>query len=144
MHFMCQLSIDLYTALLRKTMIKKTLAMTVLTLSPLLMALPQSAAAQNLPRADASTEVMVALCQSRTDLEAQTFCYGFGEGVYQTYELHLDPKAPKTVCLPTSGVTRDVVLAEFIQWALANPQYNKDKAAATVIRYLPIRFPCKG
>ena len=88
--------------------------------------------------------VLVAQCLSRTDLEAQTFCYGFGEGVYQTYELNLDPKAPKAVCLPAVGVARDVVLVEFIQWALANPQYNKDKAAATVIRYLPIKFPCKG
>lgn len=125
-------------------MIQKFLATTALALLPLSATLAQSTTAQNLPRADVSTEAMVALCQSRTDLEAQTFCYGFGEGVYQTYELNLDPKVPKTVCLPAAGVARDVVLAEFIQWALANPQYNKDKAAATVIRYLPIKFPCKG
>jgi hypothetical protein len=130
--------------LLRMIMIKKLFVTAVLALLPLSATFAQSNAAQNLPRADVSTEAMVALCQSRTDLEAQTFCYGFGEGVYQTYELNLDPKAPKTVCLPTVGVARDVVLAEFIQWALANPQYNKDKAAATVIRYLPIKFPCKG
>lgn len=125
-------------------MIKKLFVTTVLALLPLSATLAQSNAAQNIPRADVSTEAMVALCQSRTDLEAQTFCYGFGEGVYQTYELNIDPKAPKTVCLPAVGVARDVVLAEFIQWALANPQYSKDKAAATVIRYLPIKFPCKG
>ena len=125
-------------------MIKKLFITTVLALLPLSATLAQSNAAQNMPRADVSTEAMVALCQSRTDLEAQTFCYGFGDGVYQTYELNLDPKAPKTVCLPAVGVARDVVLAEFIQWALANPQYSKDKAAATVIRYLPIKFPCKG
>ena len=102
-------------------MIQKILATAALALLPLSATLAQSTTAQNLPRADVSTEAMVALCQSRTDLEAQTFCYGFGEGVYQTYELNLDPKVPKTVCLPAAGVARDVVLAEFIQWALANP-----------------------
>ena len=124
-------------------MIQKILVTAALALLPLSSTLAQNTAVQNLPRADVSTEAMVALCQSRTDLDAQTFCYGFGEGVYQTYELNLNPQAPKTVCLPEVEVARDVVLAEFIQWALANPQYNKDKAAATVIRYLPIKFPCK-
>ena len=124
-------------------MIQKILVTAALALLPLSSTLAQNTAVQNLPRADVSTEAMVALCQSRTDLDAQTFCYGFGEGVYQTYELNLNPQAPKTVCLPEVGVARDVVLAEFIQWALANPQYNKDKAAATEIRYLPIKFPCK-
>ena len=58
-------------------MIQKILATAALALLPLSATLAQSTTAQNLPRADVSTEAMVALCQSRTDLEAQTFCYGF-------------------------------------------------------------------
>ena len=36
-----------------------------------------------LPNSDASTAAFVALCQNRADVEAQNFCFGFGEGVYQ-------------------------------------------------------------
>ncbi len=107
-------------------------------------ALPLTSGAQNVPSSEVSLGAMINLCQSRTDLEAQTFCYGFGEGVYQGSELTKDPKAPKTVCLPAGGVARDEVLAEFIRWAIANPQFHQEKAAASILRYLPIRFPCKG
>lgn len=106
--------------------------------------LPLVSGAQNVPQSDVSLGAMINLCQSRTDLEAQTFCYGFGEGVYQGSELVKDPKSPKTVCLPPGGVARDEVLAEFIRWAIANPQFHQEKAAASILRYLPIRFPCKG
>jgi len=119
-------------------MIKKLLAIA------LFMALPFASAAQSTPQSDVSLGAMINLCQSRTDLEAQTFCYGLGEGVYQGSEITRDPKAPKTVCLLPQGVGRDEVLAEFIRWALANPQFHQEKAAASILRYLPIRFPCKG
>ena len=115
-----------------------------LFVTALFAALPFASGAQNTPPSDVSLGAMINLCQSRTDLEAQTFCYGFGEGVYQGSELTKDPKAPKTVCLPPGGVARDEVLAEFIRWAIANPQYHQEKAAASILRYLPIRFPCKG
>ena len=119
-------------------MIKKLLA------TALFMALPFATSAQSTPPSNVSLGAMINLCQSRTDLEAQTFCYGFGEGVYQGSELTKDPKAPKTVCLPAGGVARDEVLAEFIRWAIANPQFHQEKAAASILRFLPIRFPCKG
>jgi len=119
-------------------MIKKLFA------TALFMALPFASGAQSTPPSDVSLGAMINLCQSRTDLEAQTFCYGFGEGVYQGSELTKDPKAPKTVCLPAGGVARDEVLSDFIRWAIANPQFHQEKAAASILRYLPIRFPCKG
>jgi len=115
-----------------------------LFVTALFAVLPFTSGAQNPPPSDGSLGAMINLCQSRTDLEAQTFCYGFGEGVYQGSELSRDPKAPKTVCLPPQGVARDEVLAEFIRWAIANPQLHQEKAAAAILRYLPIRFPCKG
>jgi hypothetical protein len=119
-------------------MIKKLLA------TALFLALPFASGAQSAPPSDVSLGAMINLCQSRTDLEAQTFCYGFGEGVYQGSELVKDPKAPKTVCLPPGGVARDEVLAQFIRWAIDNPQFHQEKAAASILRYLPIRFPCKS
>lgn len=108
------------------------------------VALPFVSNAQDMPKSDTSLGAMINLCQSRTDFNAQTFCYGFGEGVYQGAQLNRDPKAPKNVCLPSAGIARDEVLAEFIRWAVANPQFHQETAAAGVMRFLPIRFPCKG
>ncbi len=116
---------------------KKYLAMILMTVSPL-----TAAVAQNVPESGVTTNAMIQLCKSRTDIEAQTFCYGFGEGVYQGYQLGRDPKAAPTICLPPQGVARDEVLAEFIKWAMDRPQYHQEKAAVTIMRFLPVRFPC--
>ena len=116
---------------------KKYLAMILMAASPLAAPL-----AQNVPGSGVTTEAMIQLCKSRTDIEAQTFCYGFGEGVYQGYQLGRDPKAAPTICLPPQGVARDEVLAEFIKWAMDRPQYHQEKAAVTIMRFLPVRFPC--
>jgi hypothetical protein len=116
---------------------KKYLAMILMAASPLAAPL-----AQNVPTSGVTTEAMIELCKSRTDIEAQTFCYGFGEGVYQGYLLGRNTKEAPTICLPPQGVSRDAVLAEFIKWAMERPQYNQDKAAVTIMRFLPIRFPC--
>ncbi len=122
-------------------MIKKLIAVTALVWLP-----GAQSFAQDVPKADVSTEAFVSLCQDTNDAIAQTFCFGFGEGVYQGNLVGRDPKAVPTVCVPPTGVgdTREQVLAEFLKWAKANPQYNKEYAATTVLRYLPIRFPCKG
>ncbi len=116
---------------------KKYLAMILMAASPL-----SAAVAQNVPESGVTTDAMIQLCKSRTDIEAQTFCYGFGEGVYQGYQLGRDPKAAPTICLPPQGVARDEVLAEFIKWAMDRPQYHQEKAAVTIMRFLPVRFPC--
>ncbi|MEY3630063.1 MAG: hypothetical protein RLY91_1829 [Pseudomonadota bacterium] len=116
---------------------KKYLALLLMAVSPL-----ATSFAQNVPGSGVTTEAMIDLCKSRTDFEGQTFCYGFGEGVYQGYQLGRDPKAAPTVCLPPQGVARDEVLAEFIKWAMDRPQYHQEKAAVTIMRFLPVRFPC--
>ena len=122
-------------------MFQKYIAMTALAFLPAM-----HAGAQTLPLADVSTEKFVALCQDPADELAQTFCFGYGEGVYQGHVVTRDPKTPQTICIPKEGigVTRSEVLAEFIRWTRANPQYDKDYAASTVLKFLPVRFPCKG
>jgi hypothetical protein len=94
-----------------------------------------------LPNSDASTAAFVALCQNRTDVEAQNFCFGFGEGVYQSFVMQRSPNAKPTICLP-KGMSRDTVLSEFLVWTQARPQYNGDYAAKTIIRFLSNRYPC--
>lgn len=102
-------------------------------------------ASTSIPKPDVSTEAMVALCKNKADQLGQTFCFGFGEGVYQAALLGNAQQKP-TICIPEegAGTTRDQVLAEFLAWMEANPQLNKEPAAAAVLKFLPIRFPCKG
>jgi len=94
-----------------------------------------------LPNSDASTAAFVALCQNRADVEAQNFCFGFGEGVYQSFVMQRSSNAKPTICMP-KGVSRDTVLSDFLVWTQARPQYNGDYAAKTIIRFLSSRYPC--
>jgi hypothetical protein len=94
-----------------------------------------------LPNGDASTAAFVALCQNRADVEAQNFCFGFGEGVYQSFVMQRSPNAKPTICVP-KGLSRDTVLSDFLVWTQARPQYNGDYAAKTIIRFLSSRYPC--
>ena len=105
-------------------------------------AIATSALAQTpLPNSDASTAAFVALCQNRADVEAQNFCFGFGEGVYQSFVMQRSASAKSTICVP-KGMSRDAVLSEFLVWTQARPQYNGDYAAKTIIRFLSSRYPC--
>ena len=105
-------------------------------------AITTSALAQTpLPNSDASTAAFVALCQNQADVEAQNFCFGFGEGVYQSFVMQRGPNSKPTICLP-KGVSRDAVLSEFVLWTQARPQYNGDYAAKTITRFLSSRYPC--
>jgi hypothetical protein len=94
-----------------------------------------------LPNSDASTAAFVALCQNRADVEAQNFCFGFGEGVYQSFVMQRSASAKPTICVP-KGMSRDTVLSEFLVWTQARPQYNGEYAAKTIIRFLSSRYPC--
>ncbi len=94
-----------------------------------------------LPNSDASTAAFVALCQNRADMEAQNFCFGFGEGVYQSFVMQRSASAKPTICVP-KGMSRDAVLSEFLVWTQARPQYNGEYAAKTIIRFLSSRYPC--
>ena len=105
-------------------------------------AITTSALAQTpLPNSDASTAAFVALCQNRADIEAQNFCFGFGEGVYQSFMMQRSPNAKPTICVP-KGMSRDAVLSDFLVWTQARPQYNGDYAAKTITRFLSGRYPC--
>lgn len=102
-----------------------------------------SHAQKEMPKPDVSTRAMVDLCQDKADQEGQNFCFGFGEGVYQANMINRGVDAAKIICIP-EGVSRRDVLDDFIKWSRSNPQFDADQAAATVMRYLPLRFPCKG
>lgn len=100
-------------------------------------------AQNNLPANDASTAALVELCKNQEDQDAQNFCFGFGEGVYQAYLANRSAKAKPEVCFPQQGGSRELVLQEFLRWNQANPQLNSERAAKALVRFFVQSYPCK-
>jgi len=97
----------------------------------------------DLPKNDASTAALVDLCKSSSDVDAQNFCFGFGEGVYQAYLANRNPKQKPRICFSSDAGTREVILQEFLAWNQKNPQFNQERAAKTLVRFFEARYPCK-
>jgi hypothetical protein len=97
----------------------------------------------NLPKNDASTAALVELCKNLDDIDGQNFCFGFGEGVYQAYLANRNPKLKSGVCFSSTSGTREAILSEFLTWNKANPQFNQERAAKTLVRFFEANYPCK-
>lgn len=100
-------------------------------------------AQSNLPKNDASTKALVELCQNANDIDAQNFCFGFGEGVYQSYLANRNPKIKPSICFSGEAGTRETILQEFLNWNQRNPQFNQERAAKTLVRFFEAQYPCK-
>lgn len=100
-------------------------------------------AQSDLPKNDASTAALVELCKNLNDADAQNFCFGFGEGVYQTYLANRNAKQKPSICFSSEAGTREVILQEFLAWNQSNPQFNQERAAKTLVRFFEARYPCK-
>ena len=87
-------------------------------------------AQRDLPAVDASTA-------------GRSFCFGFGEGVYQGYLANRNPNAKPTICFNNQSETRNEVLQKFLVWIKVNPRFNQDKAATTLMRFFAQSYPCK-
>lgn len=92
---------------------------------------------------DASTAAMVELCKARNDIDAQNFCFGFGEGVYQAYLASRPAGSKPSICFASSNHTREQVLEDFLKWNQQNPQFNQEQAAKTLVRFFKQGYPCK-
>ncbi len=100
--------------------------------------------AQQAPATSTTTEKFVGLCTSTTDVAAQNFCHGYGQGVYETYLVTRYPqKAPNFVCAQASTLTRQQHIDNFIKWSAAHPQFKQASASDTILRYLGETFPCR-
>ena len=97
----------------------------------------------NLPKNDSSTAALVYLCKNLDDIDGQNFCFGFGEGVYQSYLASRNPKLKPSICFSSNADSREVILQEFLAWNQANPQFNQDRAAKTLVRFFEAKYPCK-
>ena len=96
-----------------------------------------------MPANDASTAALVQLCKNQNDQDAQNFCFGFGEGVFQAYLASRPANAKPSICFPQQGGSRELILQEFLKWNQANPQFNSERAAKTLVRFFAQSYPCK-
>jgi len=122
--------------------IMKTLRVSIGLVISFLVLLPVTSFAQLKPH-DASTAAMVELCKSRNDIDAQNFCFGFGEGVYQAYLASRPAGSKPSICFAANNHTREQILDDFLTWNQQNPQFNPEQAAKTLIRFFKQRYPCK-
>ena len=114
-----------------------------LIISALLLLQANTFAQSELPKNDASTAALVELCKNFNDADAQNFCFGFGEGVYQAYLANRNSKQKTGICFSSEAGTREVILQEFLTWNQNNPQFNQERAAKTLIRFFKAKYPCK-
>jgi hypothetical protein len=121
----------------------KTLTVRFLVTASMLSFVPGVFAQKDLPVDDASTAAYVGLCKNPEDVYGRSFCFGFGEGVYQQYLATRNPNANPSICFANKNDTRDEVLQKFLKWTQANPQLNKEKAAKTLMQFFTQNYPCK-
>ena len=114
-----------------------------LIIGAVLLSQANAFAQSSLPKNDASTAALVELCKNLNDTDAQNFCFGFGEGVYQTYLANRNAKQKPSICFSSEASTREVILQEFLAWNQSNPQFNQERAAKTLVRFFEVRYPCK-
>ena len=114
-----------------------------LVISAILLLQVNAFAQTNLPKNDASTAALIELCKNSNDVDAQNFCFGFGEGVYQAYLAKHNSKQKPSICFSSEAGSREVILQEFLAWNQKNPQFNQERAAKTLIRFFEAKYPCK-
>ena len=88
-----------------------------------------------------STAEIVGYCSG----ESGTFstCEIYGQAVYDTYLVFSQHrKSPKFICVKQPAPSRKEVIQEYVNWVKANPKYNNDPAADSILRFLGNRFPC--
>lgn len=121
----------------------KILRTTLFAVSAALLFQSNAFSQANMPKNDASTGALVALCKDFNDVDAQNFCFGFGEGVYQAYLANLNPAKKPAICFTSGSTTREMILQEFLVWNQANPQFNQERAAKSLVRFFQAKYPCK-
>ena len=91
-----------------------------------------------------STQQIVTMCKNKASAQDQSYCGGFGQGVYDGYLMMVNPKkkGAQTICIPQDAKDPAIV-DSFIKWTEANPKFNNRPAAEAVLNFLDQRYPCK-
>jgi hypothetical protein len=121
----------------------KTLRASLLLMVTILCMHESAFAQKDLPVNDASTAALVELCQNPDDQDGRSFCFGFGEGVYQAFLARHKPGVKSSICFPEQSGTREEILQKFLIWNKVNPQFNTERAAKTLMRFFTASYSCK-
>jgi hypothetical protein len=75
--------------------------------------------------------------------EARAFCLGyFTGGIHLHDALAASPEFARIACAPVHATRNDVV-AVFVAYATANPEYQEEKPMDTVFRAVNDQWPCQ-
>ena len=75
---------------------------------------------------------------------ARGFCYGFLSGINHYHAaVNVGKKARPLYCLSEPKPTRADAARMYVAWSQANPQYMKEAAVDSVIRFAVTTWPCK-
>ena len=75
---------------------------------------------------------------------ATHFCQGYVVGAYRYQEsFYNGPEFSPLVCPPEPKPSRNQAIAQFIAWAKTHPEYGKEPAVDTLMRYLVEHWRCK-
>ncbi|NCX26092.1 MAG: hypothetical protein EBX16_03710 [Burkholderiaceae bacterium] len=113
----------------------KTLRVSIGLVISFLVLLPVTSFAQVKPH-DASTAAMVELCKSRNDIDAQNFCFGFGEGVYQAYLASRPAGSKPSICFAANNHTREQILDDFLSLPNLHANNHFEKQSRVQIEIL--------
>ncbi len=74
---------------------------------------------------------------------AVNFCHGFTVGVFRVLlEENMARKSRRMFCMPSQSPSRNEGVANFIQWAKADPARSALPPADAVAAFLTQQFPC--
>lgn len=95
-----------------------------------------------------TTADLVALCSASENhpnhVAAIHFCHGFAVGTYQYYQaLAQGEDGVQLVCLPDPPPARNDVIADFVNWIAARPQYHGEAPVESIMRFLITQYPCQ-
>ena len=94
-----------------------------------------------------STGDLVDLCSAAQSdplyTAAVNFCHGFTVGVFRVLqEEDMAKRSRHMFCLPSQMPTRNEGIANFIQWANADPGRSALQPADAIAAFLTQQFPC--
>ncbi|SNX27901.1 hypothetical protein SAMN06295945_0219 [Polynucleobacter meluiroseus] len=90
-----------------------------------------------------STQELASDCKLPASPESRSFCVGYTTAIYDTYLATRHPKRAKPfICVKQPAPKRDVVIADFVQFAQANTMLSDKPAAGVFLGFLAERFPC--
>ncbi|MFM7141195.1 MAG: Rap1a/Tai family immunity protein [Alphaproteobacteria bacterium] len=74
---------------------------------------------------------------------AANFCQGYTLGAWQYYQALMEKPGHKPfVCVPEPAPTRNQLVAEFVAWGKAHPEYATSHATDTMFKFLTEKMPC--